>query len=87
MNGGSGQLRAEANKLIAGILTSSGKSLVSSTLNGKSFSFAIPPGLDAASLIAAVDEAANIYDEKSADGTLADYLAARRATRTKAYFA
>lgn len=87
MNGGSGGLREAANKLVSTMLASGGKTLTSSTLNGKSFNFSIPAGLDTASLLAAVDEAANIFDEKTADGTLAAYLSARRATRTKAYFA
>jgi len=85
--GGAGGLREVSNRLIDQLFVNGGKALTSSTLNGKSFSYTIQPGTDIASLIAALDEAAIIYDEKVADGTLDAYLAARKATRTKAYFA
>jgi len=85
--GGAGGLRDVSNKLIDQLFVNGGKALTSSTVNGKSFSFTIQPGTDIASLISALDEAAIIYDEKAADGTLDAYLSARKATRTKAYFA
>lgn len=85
-NGGSGELRKAADKLLSTALASGGKTLTSSTLNGKSFNFAIPPGTDPASFIKAVDDAANIFDAKQADGTLAEYLAQISVRRTRGIF-
>lgn len=86
-NGGSNALRTMHDEILRNLSTAGGKQLISSTLNGKSFSFAIPGGTSPSELLPVMLEAAAIYDEKTADGTLAAYLSARRATRTKVQYA
>ena len=80
-------LRQFHDELTGQLLTNGGRQLQSSSVNGASFSHIVAPGADVTSLLGALDEAIQIFDEQTENGTLADYLAARRAHRTKAHFA
>ena len=84
---GVGILRNFHAELTEQVLKNGGRQLQSSSVNGASFSHIVAPGADVTSLLVALDEAITVFDEQTAAGTLADYLAARRITRTQARFA
>lgn len=62
-----------------------GKQLTGTSAGGKSFSFAIPAGMDTFSVMGKFDEALTLFDSLTAD-QVATLLTNRRITRSNAIF-
>lgn len=67
----------------AGAITANGRQLTSVGANGKSFSYTIPPGMDARTILERMEEALTLYDSLGEDG-VTTWLSTRPPSRTVA---
>ena len=68
------------------LITSNGRQMISSSVNGQSFTYSFAPGLDVTTIIAAADQAYRMMYSLEETDTLAAYLTSRRIRRTTATF-
>ena len=68
------------------LITSNGRQMISSSVNGQSFTYSFAPGLDVSTIIAAADQAYRMMFSLEETGQLAAYLTTRRIRKTSATF-
>ena len=68
------------------LITSNGRQMISSSVNGQSFTYSFAPGLDVSTIIAAADQAYRMMYSLEEIDTLSAYLTSRRIRRTTATF-
>ena len=69
------------------LIQQNGRQLISSSVNGASFTYSFAPGVDVSVIIAAADEAYKRMHAMTETDTLADYLNTPTIRRTVASFA
>lgn len=68
------------------LITQNGRQMISSSVNGQSFTYSFAPGLDVSTIIAAADQAYRLTYALNETGALATYLTTPRMRRTSATF-
>lgn len=68
------------------LIASNGRQLISSSVNGTSFTYSFSPGIDPATIIAAADSAYRILADLTARDVVSEYLSAPPQRRTQATF-
>jgi len=68
------------------LITSNGRQMISSSVNGQSFTYSFAPGLDVSTIIAAADQAYRLSYALNETGQLSAYLTTPRMRRTYAIF-
>lgn len=68
------------------LISSNGRQMISSSVNGQSFTYSFAPGLDVSTIIAASDQAYRLMFSLQETKQLDAYLTNRRMSRTRATF-